>query len=159
MTHLHLDADGCRAAILDYRHRLRRLAVRLRAGGRVPDPAAQSALAELRKRMDDDVHDRSTLEGQGAMTGLEARLLEPALRQARIALAFPARAEAADWLVHLEAADACFLVALSRLNGAAPRRAPLPARRPRSVTGLGPRAPRAAPSGTANPWIASNRWS
>jgi hypothetical protein len=120
----HLDADGCRSAILDYRGRLRRLVALVRSAGRLDGAhPARTALADLRASLEADVRARTTLEGQAGMTGLEGRMLEPALRQARIALAFPVRAHGDEWLGHLQAADACFLVALQRLNASA-RHAP-----------------------------------
>jgi hypothetical protein len=117
MNAIALDADGCRSAILDYRRRVRTLLGLVRHAGRLDEAhPARGGLAELRARLEADVRLRSTFEGQGAMSGLEQRVLEPALRQARIALAFPLRAEGEAWVPHLQAADACFLVALSRLN-------------------------------------------
>ena len=122
MSELHLDAQGCRASVLEYRRELRQLLNLLRDAESLGEAhPARSALDRLRERLEADVRNRSTLEGQGAMTVLEARVLEPALRQARIALAVSSRAPAAEWLAHLQAADACFLVALSRLNDASPR--------------------------------------
>jgi hypothetical protein len=119
MKRMPLDADGCRSTILDYRRRLRMLTALVRGAGRLDDlHPAHAALAELRALLDADVHARSTLEGQGAMSGLESRVLEPALRQARIALAFPARAAGDAWEARLQAADACLLVALNQLSGA-----------------------------------------
>lgn len=118
MNPIPLDADGCRAAILDYRGRLRGLMALVRDAGHLDDlHPAHAALAALRADLDADVRGRSTLEGQAAMSGLEARVLEPALRQARIALSFPAKAEGGAWVTRLQAADACLLVALSQLNG------------------------------------------
>jgi hypothetical protein len=118
MNPTSLDPEGCRTAILDYRRRLRTLVALVRNAGRIDaEHPAQAALAELRARLDTDVRARSTFEGQAVMSGVESRVLEPALRQARIALAFPARAEGDAWLTRLQAADACFLVALSQLNG------------------------------------------
>jgi hypothetical protein len=117
MNPMALDADGCRSAILDYRRRLRGLSGLVRHAGRLDaEHPAHAALAELRAELDADVHARTTFEGQAVMSGVESRVLEPALRQARIALAFPVRADGEAWLTHLQAADACFLVALSRLN-------------------------------------------
>lgn len=121
MTPIRLDADGCRAAILGYRRSLRVLVALLRHAGRVDDQhPAHAGLAELRRQLEADVGARSTLEGQGRMTSLESRVLEPALRQARIALAFPIAADADAWITHLQAADACFVVALSQLQLAMP---------------------------------------
>jgi hypothetical protein len=121
MTSIRLDADGCRAAILGYRRTLRGLVALLRHAGRIDaQHPAHAGLADLRRRLEADVAARSTLEGQGRMTALEARVLEPALRQARIALAFPVAADADAWITHLQAADACFVVALSQLQLALP---------------------------------------
>jgi hypothetical protein len=118
MNPMPLDAQGCRSAILDYRRRLRELSALVRNAGRLDDlDPAHAALAALRADLDDDVRGRATFEGQAAMNGVESRVFEPALRQARIALAFPARAEGDAWVRRLQAADACFLVALSQLNG------------------------------------------
>lgn len=117
MNPIRLDADGCRGAILGYRRTLRALVALLRNAGRVDaQHPAHAALADLRRGLEADVGARSTLEGQGGMTSLEARVLEPALRQARIALAFPVGAHADAWITHLQAADACFVVALSQLQ-------------------------------------------
>ncbi len=133
MNSMSLDAEGCRSALLEYRRRLRALSALVRHAGRIDvEHPAHDALAELRALLDGDVRARSTFEGQGAMSALEARVLEPALRQARIALSFPLRADGGAWLTQLQAADACFLVALSRLNAPAPwspERARRPARR------------------------------
>lgn len=118
MNPILLAPDGCRAAILDYRRRLRSLMALVRHAGRLDDlHPAHAALAELRGEFEGDVHSRSTLEAQAGMSGVEARVFEPALRQARIALAFPARAHGDAWLTRLQAADACLLVAPSQLNG------------------------------------------
>jgi hypothetical protein len=118
MNPIPLDAEGCRSAILDYRRRLRMLTALVRDAGHLDElhPAHES-LAELRIDLETDVRGRSTLEGQGAMSGVERRVLEPALRQARIALSFPAKAVGSAWITRLQAADACLLVALSQLNG------------------------------------------
>lgn len=116
-TPMGLDADGCRSAILTYRRRLRSLTSLLRGAGRLDAlHPAHASVAELRALLEADVTQRSTLEGQAGMSALETRVLEPALRQARIALAFPMRADAQAWLAHLQAADACLLVALSRVT-------------------------------------------
>jgi hypothetical protein len=133
MNPMPLDAEGCRSAILEYRRSLRTLTTLVRGAGRLDDQhPAHAALADLRARLETDVRLRSTLEGQGAMSSVESRILEPALRQARIALAFPARAEGDDWELRLQAADSCLLVALNQLNGpqswATHRRTPLRAR-------------------------------
>lgn len=121
MTPIRLDADGCRAAILGYRRTLRGLVALLRHAGRIDaQHPAHAGLADLRRQLEADVGVRSTLEGQGQMTQLEARVLEPSLRQARIALSFPVAADASAWLTHLQAADACFVVALSQLQLALP---------------------------------------
>lgn len=120
MNTMPLDADGCRSALHDYRRRLRTLTTLVRNAGRLDvEHPAHAALAELRATLDADVRMRSTFEGQGAMSPIESRVLEPALRQARIALSFPLRADGGAWLTQLQAADACFLVALSRLSGPA----------------------------------------
>lgn len=121
MTPIRLDADGCRTAILGYRRALRALVALLRQAGHIDaQHPAYAGLAELRRQLEADVTSRSTLEGQGGMTSLESRVLEPALRQARIALAFPVGADADAWITHLQAADACFVVALSQLQLAMP---------------------------------------
>lgn len=114
---MRLDADGCRAAILGYRGDLRALVALLRHVERIDSRhPAHASLADLRRQLEADVTTRSTLEGQGRMSGLESRVLEPALRQARIALAFPVGADVNAWVTHLQAADACFVVALSQLQ-------------------------------------------
>lgn len=121
MTPIRLDADGCRSAILGYRRALRALVTLLRSAGRIDaQHPAYAGLAEIRHQLEADVGVRSTLEGQGGMTALESRVLEPALRQARIALAFPVGADADAWVTHLQAADACFVVALSQLQLSTP---------------------------------------
>jgi hypothetical protein len=118
MNPIPLDAEGCRSAILDYRRRLRMLTVLVRDAGHLDElHPAHDSLAVLRIDLDADVRGRSTLEGQARMSGVEARVLEPALRQARIALSFPAKADGGAWVTRLQAADACLLVALSQLNG------------------------------------------
>jgi hypothetical protein len=118
MNPIPLDAEGCRSAILDYRRRLRMLTVLVRDAGHLDElHPAHDSLAVLRTDLDADVRGRSTLEGQARMSGVEARVLEPALRQARIALSFPAKADGGAWVTRLQAADACLLVALSQLNG------------------------------------------
>ena len=131
MNPIPLDAEGCRSAILDYRRRLRVLTALVRDAGYLDDAhPAHDALATLRIDLDADVRGRGTLEGQARMGGVEARVLEPALRHARIALSFPVKAEGGAWVTRLQAADACLLVALSQLNGppawtsARPRRMP-----------------------------------
>lgn len=154
MAAIRLDADACRAAVLTYRRRVRSLLGLVRNAVRLdPRGPAHAALAELRSELELDVCSRSTLEGQGLMTAPEAKALEPALRQARIALAFPFEADPGAWETHLQAADACFLVALARLNGT-PAWSSLRVRRP----------PRRAPArrdqppgGGPNPRMASNR--
>jgi hypothetical protein len=120
MNPMPLDAEGCRSAILDYRRQLRVLTTLVRGAGRLDElHPAHAALAELRALLETDVRARSTLEGQGAMSSVESRILEPALRQARIALSFPARAQGDAWEAQLQAADACLLVALNQLSGPA----------------------------------------
>jgi hypothetical protein len=118
MNPIPLDAEGCRSAILDYRRRLRLLTALVRDAGHLDElHPAHDSLAALRIDLDADVRGRSTLEGQARMSGVEARVLEPALRQARIALSFPTKADGGAWVTRLQAADACLLVALSQLNG------------------------------------------
>lgn len=130
MNPMPLDADGCRSAILDYRRRLRVLTALVREAGHLDEVhPAHAALAALRVDLDADVRSRSTLEGQASMSGVEARVLEPALRHARIALSFPAKAQGGAWVTRLQAADACLLVALSQLNGT-PAWTPVRQRRP-----------------------------
>lgn len=122
MNTMSLSAEGCRSALHDYRRRLRTLASLVRRAGRLDvEHPAHASLADLRARLDEDVRARSTFEGQGAMSSVESRVLEPALRQARIALSFPLRADGDAWLTQLQAADACFVVALSRLSELAAR--------------------------------------
>jgi hypothetical protein len=85
MTSLGLGADGCYDALGQYLERVRALGARLE--GAAANPAgALAEYEELRFRLEVDVQARATLEGQARMTEVERRVLEPALRDVRVAL-------------------------------------------------------------------------